>query len=570
LANSFRDRKGFVMMGQTILAFFQLHPVFNLFLILGAGLVVGKFRIKGTEIGSVTGVLFIGIIAGHFNLPIPTASHSIGFILFIYCVGFQAGPRFLGAFKQDGGRYVLLALITAGSAAALTVVISHAFELEQGYASGILAGALTSTPTLVAARDALDQGVRIAGGLTQQGVVANLSASYAITYVFGLSGLILFINFIPAIFRIDLVKKAHQLTELSWIRSRQDTAEAMKIKETPTVRTYHVDREQIVDREMDDKVYGLAAAVPRIRRDGEVFTPDYDTRLQLGDIVAVVAKHSAHKRIAEMLGPEIFDQELLDRSIETMSIVLSNKSFEGKSLAEMNFARNYHCSLTRLTRGGVDLPRRPDLKLSRGDILVLTGNATQLKDLARQLGFEESRWKETDLVSFAFGIALGLLMGIPSISLGGIKIGLGSAGGVLASGIIFGLLNSRYVVVGRLPAAARYVIMELGMMLFISSVAVSAGTDIMDTFQDAGLKLLLAGAAVTLIPVLICFLVGCYLMRMNVALLLGAIAGSMTSTAALQQINNRAKSTLPTLGYVGSYAFANVLLAIAGSVIVRV
>jgi putative transport protein len=558
------------MMGQTILAFLQSHPVFNLFLILGAGLVLGKFRIKGTEIGSVTGVLFIGIIAGHFNLPVPKASHNIGFILFIYCVGFQAGPRFWGAFRKDGGRYVLLALITAGSAAALTVVISHAFEFEQGYASGILAGALTSTPTLVAAQDALDQGVRIAQGLTRQGVVTNLSASYAITYVFGLSGLILFINFIPAIFRIDLVKKAHQLTELSWIRSRRDTAEAMKIKETPTVRTYRVDRAQIVSQEMDDTLYDLAASVPRIRRDGEVFTPNYDTRLQLGDIVAVVAKPSKHKRAAEMLGPEIFDQELLDRSIETMSIVLSNKAFEGKSLADINFARNYHCSLTRLTRGGVDLPRRPDLLLSRGDILVLTGNVTQLNALAKELGFEESRWQETDLVSFAFGIALGLLMGIPSISLGGIKIGLGSAGGVLASGIIFGLLHSRYVVVGRLPAAARYVIMELGMMLFISSVAVNAGTDIMDTFQSAGLKLILAGAAVTIIPVLVCFLVGCYLMRMNVALLLGAITGSMTSTAALQQINNRAESTLPTLGYVGSYAFANVLLAIAGNVIVRV
>lgn len=556
-------------MGQTILAFLQSHPVFNLFLILGAGLVVGKFRIRSTEIGSVTGVLFIGIIAGHFNLPVPTASHSIGFILFIYCVGFQAGPRFWGAFKQDGGRYVLLAFITAGSAAALTVVISRAFEFEQGYASGILAGALTSTPTLVAAQDALNQGVRIAEGLTRQGVVANLSASYAITYVFGLSGLILFINVIPAIFRIDLVKKAHQLTELTWIRSRRDAAEAMKIKETPTVRTFRVDREQIVDREMDDELYDLAAAVPRIRRDGEVFTPDYDTRLQLGDIVAVVAKHSAHKHVAEMLGPEIFDQELLDRSMETMSIVVSNKAFEGKSLAEINFARNYHCSLTRLTRGGVDLPRRRDLLLSRGDILVLTGNVTQLKALAKELGFEESRWYETDLVSFAFGIALGLMMGIPSISLGGIKIGLGSAGGVLASGIIFGLLHSRYVVFGRLPAAARHVIMELGMVLFISSVAVSAGTSIMDTFQTAGLKLVLAGVAVTIIPVLVCFLVGCYLMRMNVALLLGAITGSMTSTAALQQINNRAKSTLPTLGYVGSYAFANVVLALVGNVIAR-
>jgi putative transport protein len=122
----------FGMMGQTVLAFLQWHPVFNLFLILGTGLVVGKFRIGSTEIGSVTGVLFIGIIAGHFNLPIPTASHSIGFILFIYCVGFQAGPRFWGAFKQDGVRYALLALITAVTAAALTVVISSAFELKQG------------------------------------------------------------------------------------------------------------------------------------------------------------------------------------------------------------------------------------------------------------------------------------------------------------------------------------------------------------------------------------------------------------------------------------------------------
>jgi len=189
------------MMGQTILAFLQSHPVFNLFLILGTGLVVGKLRIGGTEIGSVTGVLFIGIIAGHFNLPIPTASHSIGFILFIYCIGFQAGPRFWGAFKQDGGRYVLLAFITAGSAAALTVVISRAFEFEQGYASGILAGALTSTPTLVAARDALDQGVRIVEGLTRQGVVANLSASYAITYVFGLGGRDILTSEIENVFR---------------------------------------------------------------------------------------------------------------------------------------------------------------------------------------------------------------------------------------------------------------------------------------------------------------------------------------------------------------------------------
>ena len=552
-----------------ILPFLQTQPVFNLFLILGAGLVVGKIRIGDIEIGSVTGVLFIGLIVGHLGLPMPKASHSIGFILFIYCVGVQAGPRFWGAFKHDGGRYFILALVTAAIGAVLTIMISRFLGFAQGFAPGMLAGALTSTPTLVAAKDALSQGMTISEGLSPKLVDANLSAAYAITYVFGLAGLILFISFMPKIFRIDLEAEARQLAEVSWLRSGRDTAETMRIKDTRIVRVYRIENPEIVDRDLNDEAYILAADIPRIKRDGEVFPPNYDTHLKLGDIVAVVATKHAHQKVLEMLGSEVFDQELYDRSTETMSVVISEKAFVGSTLAEANFSKNYQCALTRLTRGGVELPRRPDLRLRRGDILVLTGAASQLQALAKQLGFEESRWQETDLVTFAFGIALGLLLGIPTITLGGAKIGLGSAGGVLLAGLIFGMLHSRYVVVGRLPAAARHVLMELGMLLFMAAVAVNAGNTIVETLQSAGIALVLAGAGVTIIPVLVCFFVGRYLMNMNTALLLGAITGSMTSTAALRQINNRAQSSLPTLGYVGSYAFANVLLAIAGSVLMR-
>ncbi len=553
----------------TILVFIQSHPVVNLFMILGAGVVVGKIRIGNIDIGSVTGVLIIGLISGHFGFPVPLAALNIGFILFIYCVGVQAGPRFWGTFKQDGGRYLILALVTAASAVVLVLVFARTFDLQQGYAPGLLAGGLSTTTTLVAAKDTLAQGIEIAQGLRPEDVLANMSASYAITYVFGMAGLIIFIALMPKIFRIDLQEEALKLAEAAWIRSSRVSEDAIEVKETPTVRVYRVENEELLNRELDDREYGAAGEVSRIKREEEVFAPDYPPQFQPEDLVAVVGTQSAHEHALEVFGPEVFDQELLERSIETKSIVLSRKACEGKTIAEMNFTAQDNCMLLRLARAGMDLPRRPDMQLRRGDILVFSGTRFHLQALAERIGFAESRWQETDLVTFAFGIALGLLIGIPSITIGGTRIGLGSAGGVLVSGLIFGMLHSRNYLFGRLPAAARNILMELGLLLFMVGVAVSAGTTIVETFLIAGEKLVLLGAAVTIVPVLVCFFTGRYLLRMNPALLMGAVTGSMTSTGALQQINKSAQSTLPTLGYVGAYAFANVLLTIAGSIAMR-
>ena len=552
-----------------VLAFVQLHPVVNLFLILGAGVVIGKIRIGSIDIGPVTGVLVIGLVSGHFGFPVPTAALNIGFILFIYCVGVQAGPRFWGTFKQDGGRYLILALVTAGSAVGLVFAFSRAFKLEQGYTPGLLAGALSSTPTLVAAKDTLAQGIEIAEGLTQEVVLANVSASYAITYVFGMAGLIMFIAIMPKIFRIDLKEESKELAEAAWIRSSRVSEEDIDVRETPTVRVYRVDNEEILNRELDDREFAINGDVSRIKRDEEVFTPDFPPQFQAGDLVAVVGTQSAHNHALEVFGPEIFDQELLERSVETKTIVMSKKAFEGKTLVEMNFAAQDNCLLLGLTRSGMDLPRRPDMQIRRGDILVFSGTRYHLQLLAERIGFAESRWQETDLVTFAFGIGLGLILGIPSFIVGGTRIGLGSAGGVLVSGLVFGMLHSRNILVGRLPTAARNILMELGLLMFMVGVGVSAGKTIVATFLAAGSTLVLLGAAVTIVPGLVCFLIGRYLLRMNGALLMGAVTGAMTSSGALAQINKSAQSTLPTLGYVGAYAFANVFLTIAGSVAMR-
>jgi putative transport protein len=196
-----------------IYEFLQEQHILNLFLILGLGLLIGKIRIGGVELGSVTGVLFGGLVAGHLGLPIPSASHDIGFVLFIYCVGVQAGPRFVGAFRQDGGKYVILSVVTAVSATLLAYVFARALDFDVGVAAGMLSGALTSTPTLVAAQDALNQGLTLPDGVSTEDVLGNLSTSYAITYVFGMAGLILFVSFLPKMLRINVADEAAQLAE---------------------------------------------------------------------------------------------------------------------------------------------------------------------------------------------------------------------------------------------------------------------------------------------------------------------------------------------------------------------
>jgi putative transport protein len=215
------------------------------------------------------------------------------------------------------------------------------------------------------------------------------------------------------------------------------------------------------------------------------------------------------------------------------------------------------------------LPRRGDLTLHVGDRLVVTGAAADLDDVANRLGYQEASLHETDMLALAFGIALGIFFGTFTVTVGAATIGLGSAGGVLLAGLLFGLLRSRRPTFARLPAAARYVLMELGLLLFMADVAVSAGSSVVSTFASVGPTLIASGIVITLVPMLVTFAVGHLVFKMNAAMLFGAVTGAMTSTAGLQTVRAQANSAVPSLGYVGTYAFANVLLALAGGMIMR-
>ncbi len=551
---------------ESILNFLGQNPVVPLFVILGIGLIVGKIRIAGVQLGGVTGVLFVGLVFGHYGFRLSTGSLNLGFILFIFCVGVQAGPSFVAAFKKDGFRYAALASITALIATLVAVVLAKSFQFPMGMEAGALAGALTSTPTLVAAQDAVNAGLTSTGGLTTEQVLGNLSSTYAITYVFGLAGLVIFMGFMPKLFRVNLAEEA-QVYESQSGSAGSGVEKALQMSEVPTTRAYRVEKDDLNDRDWTEDELKIRAATQRVKRGNDVFAPEYDYQPQIGDIVSIVGTREGHEFALEHIGPEVVDYDVLDRTTLSRTIMVSNKSTIGKTLADMHFVSKYQSQLTGIIRSGVDMPGRPDLELQLGDVLTITGPRTQLDALAEDVGYSEGIMEQTDVVSFAFGIAIGVVVGLFSVSIGGIKIGLGTAGGCLLAGLVFGIIHSRRPTFARFPVTARNILMELGLLLFMANVAVSAGAGIVDTIKAAGLTLAFCGVLITLSPAVVCFFVGRYGFKMNGAILLGAITGAMTSTPSLTQVTKLAKSSVPTIGYVGTYAFANVLLAIAGSVI---
>ena len=547
---------------------FKQSPALVIFVAIGLGYLIGKVNIRGFELGSTGGVLLVGLLFGHLGFDGHPLLGTIGFILFIYSVGLQAGPRFFNVLLEDGPRYIALSVVVALTGFVVAKLLALTFDLDSGFTAGILAGAMTSTPTLVGAQNALDAGIAVLGpGLTAEDLRQHLSVGYAITYVFGTIGLILIVKFLPGVLRIDLVGASRQYAQDKGYSETEDTL----ITGLPVVRGY-----QIMDGEMVGKTRreveatrDLEFGLVRLVRDGEVIELGLDDEIKAGDKAAILARPERHAELRDMpdVKPGILDRELLDSFITTQDIVVSHESAVSRPLRELRITEDFGCFVTKIRRAQIDLPVDRDMTLMKADIVTVAGDSQAIERLAGRIGSIEKDIKETDLVTFAFGIVIGLLIGMISLKIGNINVGIGSAGGLLLSGIIFGYLRASYPTFGRVPPAARYIIMELGLMFFMVNVGITAGGGVVEALISVGPVLILCGILVLILPVVVGYLFGTFFLKLNPALLLGSLTGAMTSTPALSALQDAAKSSMPALGYAGTYAFANVLLTLAGTLI---
>jgi putative transport protein len=539
-----------------------------LFTALGVGLLVGKIRIGSFQLGSTPGVLLAAIMLGVWGFDMDAQTESLGFMLFIFCVGIEAGPNFFSNFIQDGARYVSIAVVIVLVAVAVTNVVSNMLGLDSGLAAGMLAGSLTSTPTLVGAQDAVAQQLGHLGEDERQAIISQISVGYAMTYLVGLLGLLLVLRYIPVVLRFDPKEQAHNLA-----RDRGMDSSRRRNVRTPILRAYLVDetsREDVVGKSLREvgMFQRSGLIVERIKRGAELLEPDPDLVLESGDKAALVGFPINHARNKIDRSREVYDPDLLEFRMDTANVVVTNPDMIGIPLADLDLETRYGCLVNGLTRAQVELPLTRHMILERGDVLEVSGEHGRLQKFARKLGSVEQESDLSDLMTFSFFFLGGMVLGQFAILLGDLRVTLGNAGGLLLAGIVMGYFRARNPVFGYIPQGAINVLKDLGLNIFMVSVGLAAGADIVDALLKSGPAIILGGACIMLFPLLVGYLYGALVLKMNPVLLLGALTGAMTSTPALKSLNDMTDSAVPALGYAGTYTFANVFLTLGGASII--
>ena len=176
------------------------NPAFQVFLIAMIGYIIGRIKIKGIEVGDA-GILIVSLIAGHFGVTCPSFAKSIGIVLFVASVGLIAGPKFFHNFMHNFKSYVILGFCIIIAGGLCTAVICLIGNVNGALAAGLLSGALTSTPGFAAAQEAAGSAKDI------------VSVGYGIAYPFGVIGVVLFVQLMPKILKVDMAKERAKLAE---------------------------------------------------------------------------------------------------------------------------------------------------------------------------------------------------------------------------------------------------------------------------------------------------------------------------------------------------------------------
>ncbi|MFW2367834.1 MAG: aspartate:alanine exchanger family transporter [Desulforhopalus sp.] len=550
----------------SLFLYLQQQPVLVLFLVIGLGYLVGAIRCAGISLGPVGGVLIVGLVFGHLGFTMYAAGQTFGFVLFIFCVGYQAGPQFIDVLLSDGLKYLTLALVVAITGFTISVLAANVLGLAPGLSAGLMGGAMTTTPTLAAAQEAVRSGLaKVPVGYTSEQVISNIGAGYALTYLFGLIGLILIIRLMPKVLGVDLPAEAAKLNSNDGALSGPNLSEI-------TRRTYRVTQEKYLGLSVQE--IQMAApediSVAAIRRGGETIVLDNTTCFELGDEVLVIGRVSFLLANVPDFGEEISDKEGLDVVMCNAQVVVSKPGVIGIPIRDIRLQEHIGALVLGVRRQRSALPVNDDLELLRGDVITVHGPEFAVQQMTDHIGHVELDVVETDLFTFALGIAVGIGLGNLAVTFGGLTIKLGMAGGLLISGLSVGFLRSIWPVFGRVPSASRWLLMELGLLMFMAGVGINSGGAIVGVIQSAGIELIGVGMLVTLSPVFVGYFVGRKILKLNPAEVLGGVTGAMTSGAALSVVTDAAKSNAPSLGYTGAYAFANVILTLAGTLIMLI
>ena len=532
-----------------------MQAVMILSAICAAGLALGKIKVKGISLG-VTFVFFAGIIAGHFNIRINpemlAIAQNFGLILYIYALGLQVGPGFFSSFKQGGIKLNLLSigLLLLGSLMAVAVHWTTGTSIPDTV--GLLAGAVTNTPMLGAAQQALIQ-----MDPDSQQAANDMAMACAVAYPFGLVGMIVSVLIIKKIFAPKEFKKAEDSTS-----------------DNTFVAEYQISNPAIFGKTIMEIRQSAECqfVISRVWKNETLIIPTSETILEENEHVLVISAKKDVDRIKTLFGhkenvdwnKKDIDWNAIDSQLVSKKVLVTKSRHNGVKLGDLRLRNSYGINITRVNRAGIDLLPSRNLRLQLGDKLTIVGEARAVENVSAILGNEAKRLKNPNLLSIFIGIILGLILGSIPIAIPGMSmpIKLGIAGGPMIIGILMGAFGPRFHIPTYTTRSANLMLRQLGLTIYLAGLGLSAGSGFFDTvFTAEGLKWVLISIGLAVVPVLVMGFLAAKVFKTSYAENAGMLCGGMANPFALDFAGSGSDGDDPAVAYATVYP-ANIFLRV--------
>ena len=541
------------------------NPVISIFVCLALGYLIGKLKIKSFTIGATVGTLLVGLIIslvfkGAGTYQIDGTVKTIFFSLFIFAIGYEVGPSFFASLKSSALKIIILSLFFAVAAFVVSIVLFKAFGIGAGEAGGILAGSLTQSAILGTA-DSTMKGML--SGTELKTAESQMAIAYALTYVFGTVGVVVFLKNGAAkligVNLTDTVKK--KIEQTNFHESSSENTVVGNIK----ARAFCIENgAEFIGKTIGsvEEQYGDDLTITQIIRKGKKVNLASDVQLLEGDTVTIIGLLDAVLHFEAPGMKETDDSEALKLDVIKQEIVLTN-----------------HFSLDvikHLSENGIVISERKrdnnvlseDQALKALDHLTLVGPKALIAKVVKKLGYVKDTGTETDVSFISMGLVVGLLIGAISFVVSGIPITLGSGGGALIGGLLFGYYQDKHSNYGLMPKATRWFCKSVGLNLFIAIVGLTSGASFLSALQSMGVKVLLIGVLVTILPHIASVYFGRFVLKLDAVDIIGALCGAGTCTAALNGVVEEYESSIFAVAYTPGYAMGNILLTVLGPLVV--
>ena len=538
------------------------QTIIILALVISSGFLLSRIRIAGISLG-VTWILFSGILFSNLGLGINSETlhfvKEFGLILFVFSIGLQVGPGFFSSLRKEGLKLNMMAsgIVILGVAVALSIAYISGTPIPA--ITGMLSGAVTNTPGLGAAQQTFTELNGVPGH--------SIATGYAIAYPGGVLGIIFSLIMLKRILSVNLETE----------KKRVDDADRQKSGKTSKFAVLLTNK-LLFDKSLKEikQTFGMEYVVSRVRKvDSKVEIAKADVIPGRGGRLLIVASLNDKKSITAIFGKELEfieqDWETDDKNFTSRKIIVTKRNVNGRSLTELKLGKAFGITVTRITRAGVDLLAKPDLKLQIGDSLTVIGSNPGLDSVSKLLGNSVKQLREPNLISLFLGIAAGILLGSIPILIPGIPqpVKLGLAGGPLIIAILISRFGPSLKLVTYTTVSANLMLREVGISLFLACVGLDAGASYIETITTSnGLIWMGYGAMITIVPLLIMGLVARFWAKLDFFSITGLLSGSTTDPPALAYAGSLAGNDLPAVSYATVYPLTMFLRVLSAQLLI--